>query len=182
MPRWKFEPVMRLLIVAAVALLPFSAMAAETATVETVCFTPGGDCTQVIVDQLAAAKREVLVQAYSFTSPPIAQALVSAKRRGVDVRVILDKSQRTEKYSGADFLAHGGVPVLIDAKHAIAHNKVMVIDGVKVITGSFNFTKSAQERNAENLLVLGDKALAARYAANWRAHAAHSEAYTAKGN
>ncbi|PZP11759.1 MAG: phospholipase D family protein, partial [Sphingomonas hengshuiensis] len=118
---------MRLLIVAAVALLPFSAMAAETATVETVCFTPGGDCTQVIVDQLAAAKREVLVQAYSFTSPPIAQALVSAKRRGVDVRVILDKSQRTEKYSGADFLAHGGVPVLIDAKHAIAHNKVMVI-------------------------------------------------------
>jgi phosphatidylserine/phosphatidylglycerophosphate/cardiolipin synthase-like enzyme len=170
---------MRLLILAALALWPVAVLA-ETATVEAVCFTPGGDCTQVIVDQIRAAKRQVLVQAYSFTSAPIADALVKAKRRGVDVRAILDRSQRTEKYSGADFLAHGGVPVLIDAKHAIAHNKVMVIDGERVITGSFNFTKSAQEKNAENLLVLSNRDLAQRYIENWRMHAAHSEKYVGK--
>jgi len=146
-----------------------------------VCFTPGGDCTDKIVDTIAAAQHTVLVQAYSFTSPAIAKALVDAKKRGVDVRVILDKSQRTERYSGADFLANNGVPVLIDAAHAIAHNKVMVIDGGVIITGSFNFTKAAQEKNAENLLVIHDADLAARYAANWREHAGHSETYVGRG-
>src|SRR5208283_3803153 len=86
------------------------------------------------------AKRTVLVQAYSFTSAPIAKALVDAHKRGVDVEVVLDKSQKTEKYSSADFLAHAGIPTKIDSKHAIAHNKIMVIDSATVITGSFNFT------------------------------------------
>jgi phosphatidylserine/phosphatidylglycerophosphate/cardiolipin synthase-like enzyme len=80
------------------------------------------------------------VQAYSFTSALIAKALVDAHKRGVRVQVILDKSQRTEQYSSADFLANQRVPTTIDANHAISHNKVMVIDGEIVITGSFNFT------------------------------------------
>ena len=113
----------------------------------------------------------------SFTSAPIAKALVEAHKRGVKIEVILDKSQRTEKYSEADFLRNMGIPVRIDAKHAIAHNKVMVIDDGVVITGSFNFTKAAEENNAENLLVIRDKALAVKYTANWKAHAGHSEAY-----
>jgi hypothetical protein len=66
---------------------------------------------------------------------------------------------------------------LIDDKHAIAHNKVMVIDGRTVLTGSFNFTKAAEEKNAENLLVIEDAALAKRYADNWADHAGHSRAY-----
>ncbi len=127
--------------------------------------------------EIDAAKTTILVQAYSFTSAPIAKALVEAHKRGVDVRVILDKSQRTEKYSEADFLHNVGIPTWIDAKHAIAHNKVIVIDGETVITGSFNFTKAAEEHNAENMLVIRDSALAAKYAANWQAHVEHSEAY-----
>ena len=127
--------------------------------------------------QLEAAKSAVLVQAYSFTSAPIAKALVDAHKRGVDVQVILDKSQRTAKYSSATFLRNMGIPTFIDDKHAIAHNKVMVIDGHIVITGSFNFTKAAEESNAENLLVIDDADLAQKYAANWRAHLAHSVPY-----
>ena len=65
----------------------------------------------------------------------------------------------------------------IDARHAIAHNKIMVIDGEVVLTGSFNFTSQAEHSNAENLLAIGDSAMAAKYAANWSAHAAHSEPY-----
>jgi phosphatidylserine/phosphatidylglycerophosphate/cardiolipin synthase-like enzyme len=87
----------------------------------TVCFTPGGNCTDAIVQALGDAKRAILVQAYSFTSAPIAKALLDAHKRGVQVQVILDKSQRTEKYSSADFLANQGVPTMIDANHAIAH-------------------------------------------------------------
>jgi len=142
-----------------------------------VFFSPRGHCTDSIVRELAAAKAAVLVQAYSFTSAPIARALVDAHRRGVHVQVILDKGQRSEKYSAADFLAHAGIPTMIDARHAIAHNKVIVIDGEVVLTGSFNFTEAAEDSNAENLLVVRDKAIAEKYMANWNEHAAHSEPY-----
>lgn len=142
-----------------------------------VCFTPGGDCAQAVVKAIDSAKKSVEVQAYSFTSAPIAKALVEAHRRGIDVQVILDKSNETEKYSSADFLSRAGIPVHIDADHAIAHNKVMVIDDQTVITGSFNFTKAAQERNAENLLILQDPALAQFYRNNWKVHEGHSKSF-----
>ncbi|MBM4121730.1 MAG: phospholipase D family protein [Nitrospira sp.] len=142
-----------------------------------VCFTPSEDCTGEIVKVLEAAHTSILVQAYSFTSAPIAKALVDAHKRNVKVEVILDRSQRTEKYSSADFLAHAGIQTLIDTAHAIAHSKVMVIDNNTVITGSFNFTRSAQERNAENLLVIRNKSLADRYTENWNIHADHSGPY-----
>lgn len=142
-----------------------------------VCFSPKGGCTDLVVRTLSQARNTVHVQAYSFTSQPIAQALVDAHRRGVAVEAILDKGQRTEDNTQAGLLIQAGVPVLIDAVHAIAHNKVMVIDGEAVITGSFNFTNSAEERNAENLLVIRDKTLAAQYEQNWQKHKTHSEFY-----
>ena len=155
-------------------LLALNAGAAEVK----VFFSPKGGCTEAVVENLGKAKTNVLVQAYSFTSAPIAKALVDAARRGVKVQVILDDSQRTEKYSEADFLLHEGVPTFIDAKHAIAHNKIMVIDSHTILTGSFNFTKAAEESNSENLLVIEDAALAKKYTANWRSHLAHSVPYT----
>jgi phosphatidylserine/phosphatidylglycerophosphate/cardiolipin synthase-like enzyme len=152
-----------------------------TPSAVTVCFTPGGNCMEQIVNALSEAKSGILVQAYSFTSAPIAKALLEAHKRGVQVQVILDKSQRTEKYSSADFLANQGVATMIDANHAISHNKVMVIDGETVITGSFNFTKAAQEKNAENVPIIRDKALAAQTTQNWQAHAQHSQPYVGRG-
>jgi phosphatidylserine/phosphatidylglycerophosphate/cardiolipin synthase-like enzyme len=153
---------------------------ASCATVE-VCFTPGEDCTDRIVKILGEAKSSILVQAYSFTSAPIAKALVDAKKRGVRVEAILDKSNRTDKYSAADFLANSGIPTRIDAQHAIAHNKVIVIDAQTVIGGSFNYTKAAQNKNAANVEITRDKVVAAKYTANWQAHAQHSEPYVGRG-
>jgi len=131
------------------------------------CFTPGQNCTELIVETIDSAKKSILVQAYSFTSAPIAKALVDAHKRGIDVKVILDKSQRKERYTSATMLKNYHIPVWIDYKPAIAHNKIMIIDGETVITGSFNFTKAAQFRNAENLLVIKDRDIAKRYAENW---------------
>lgn len=145
-----------------------------------VYFSPNGGCTEAIIKELDKAKSTVLVQAYSFTSAPIAKALLSAHKRGVKVEVILDKSQRKEKYSSADFLANSGIPTKIDSAHAIAHNKVIIIDEEIVITGSFNFTRAAEEKNAENLLVIRDKTLAQKYVENWNKHAGHSEPYATK--
>lgn len=155
------------------------AIAAEVAAT---CFTPGEDCTGLIVHEVEQARREVLVQAYSFTSPQIAKALADARRRGVDVRVILDQSQAGQKKSqiAADTLVIAKVPVLIDDAHAIAHNKVMVLDRRRVVTGSFNFTKAAQDRNAENVVILAGEDVAGRYVENWHRHADHSERYESR--
>lgn len=145
-----------------------------------VYFSPKGGCTEAIVKEIGQAKRELKLQAYSFTSSPIAQAIAQAQDRGVKVTVMLDDSQRTEKYTGATYLQNHQVPVLIDAKHAIAHNKIILIDGATVITGSFNFTKAAEESNAENLLVIRDPRLAEKYLANFAEHLKHAEAYAKK--
>lgn len=157
--------------------IPASLQAKQTATDQQVYFSPKGGCTEAIVKNLDQAERYVLVQAYSFTSKPIAEALVNAHKRGVKVKVLLDKSQRNGKGSKLSLLAEAGIPVSIDTKHSIAHNKVMIIDGVTVITGSFNFTNAAEDKNAENLLVVRDKIIARKYRNNWNKHQQHSEPY-----
>jgi phosphatidylserine/phosphatidylglycerophosphate/cardiolipin synthase-like enzyme len=143
--------------------------------VTNVCFSPNGGCTKAIVNQISNAKSEILIQAYSFTSAPIAKALVNAHKKGIHVEIILDKSNKSAKYSAGDFTAHMGVTTYIDSQHAIAHNKIIIIDKETVITGSFNFTKAAEDRNAENLLILKNKELAEIYIKNWNKHKEHSE-------
>lgn len=143
-----------------------------------VYFSPNGGAAEAVVAAIRVAKKSIHVQAYSFTSAPIAGALTDAKKRGVAVEAILDKGQRTANYSEADFISRASIPTFIDAKHAIAHNKIILIDGAVVITGSFNFTKAAESSNAENLLVIRDTALAARYLKNWQEHRKHSEPFT----
>jgi phosphatidylserine/phosphatidylglycerophosphate/cardiolipin synthase-like enzyme len=146
-----------------------------------VYFSPHGGCTEAIIKELNKAKSTILVQAYTFTSDPIAKALSNAHKRGVKVEVILDKSQKTYKSSSATFFFNSGIPTKINAKHAKAHNKFMVIDGEIIITGSFNFTKAAEKNNAENLLIIHDKKLALLYTKNWQELAERSEVYAGKG-
>jgi len=143
-------------------------------------FSPKGGCTDAIVNEIDAAQTSLLIQAYSFTSAPIAKAINNAHKRGVRVEAILDHSKVTEKYTMADYLHNAGVQVLVDGEHAIAHNKIIIIDGRVIITGSFNFTKNAEQSNAENLLVIRDSTLADQYTTNWKQHAAHSEEYAGK--
>src|SRR5438105_7401575 len=146
------------ILIAMLGLLTSQGYAAETFNPAHVAvyFSPNGGATDAVVREVNAATQQILVQAYSFTSAPIAKALVDAHKRSVKVLAVLDKSNETEKYSAATFLINAGIQTLIDDQHAIAHNKVMVIDSATVITGSFNFTKAAEEKNAENLLVIKD--------------------------
>ena len=151
-----------------------------TGTIE-VAFSPNGGGAGLIIRTIGEAKKTIQVQAYSFTNADIAKALLDAHKRGVNVRVVLDKSQETEKYTSATFLANAGVPVRIDDDFAIAHSKIMILDEETVITGSFNFTKAAEERNAENVLVIrGNRELAKLYLQNWQWRWDASEAYKRK--
>ncbi|MDR0466103.1 MAG: phospholipase D family protein [Deltaproteobacteria bacterium] len=148
--------------------LPESAVKAE------VYFSPRGGAEAAIVRAVARAQDEIRVLAYSYTSEPINNALVAAHKRGVKVMVVLDRSQLTARGGKLSSLQAEGVPVYIDAKHAIAHNKVMILDKSRVITGSFNFTASAEERNAENLLILDDPSLSEKYLQDFERHLGHA--------
>jgi phosphatidylserine/phosphatidylglycerophosphate/cardiolipin synthase-like enzyme len=135
-----------------------------------VCFTPGGQCGQTIEREIAKAKESILVQAYSFTSSYIAKALVAADKRGVKVSVIIDRSW----FVGHDhlswamaYLYHHNIPISIDYRATIAHNKIIIIDKQTVLTGSYNFTVSADKTNVENLVTIASPAIAARYTENW---------------
>jgi phosphatidylserine/phosphatidylglycerophosphate/cardiolipin synthase-like enzyme len=145
-----------------------------------VAFTPGDDIAGLIVDSVRKARRQVLVQIYSFTTRTSRKRWLMPNGAGIDVQVIADQRQmETIATSRVVWLAEQGVPVWIDSEHAAAHNKVMIIDNgmpeAAVITGSFNFTHAGQHRNAENVLILrGNPNLAETYAANWRRHKIHS--------
>ena len=141
-----------------------------------VYFSPQNGSTAAIVREIDRARSEILVQAYSFTSAAIAHALLKAHKRGIKVEVILDKSQKNQRYSSFTFLTNARIPTYIDAEHAIAHNKIILIDRSVVITGSFNFTKAAEEKNAENLLIIRSKELTKLYLDNWLHHRDHSAA------
>jgi len=138
-------------------------------------FSPNLGATKKIIEEIAKAKKSILVAAYSFTSSDLAKALLKAKECGVLIKLILDKSQVSQKYSSSRFFINQGFLVKIDSKHAIFHNKFMIIDEKTVITGSFNFTKAAENKNAENLLIIrNNPELAKLYTENWLIHWNHS--------
>lgn len=141
----------------------------------TVYFSPNGGCTDAIVREIGKAKDCIYVQAAQFTFSPIARALVSARNRGIDVKVVIDASKNDGDKSEADRLVSGKVPTYSDAQHHTAHNKVIIIDHRLIFTGSFNLTRESETENAENLLMIEDKPkLVAAYEANFKEHLSHS--------
>jgi phosphatidylserine/phosphatidylglycerophosphate/cardiolipin synthase-like enzyme len=131
------------------------------------CFTPGKHCQLKILEAINSARKSIHVQAYSFTDPEIANALVSASKRGLTIKVILDKSNMTNNRSARNILIQNGIPLRFDAPPGISHNKIIILDYVKVITGSYNFSQAAYKSNAENVLFIQDKNLAEEYSKNW---------------
>lgn len=141
-----------------------------------VFFSPWNDIETLIVDTINGAKKQVLVQAYLLTSKKITQALIAAQQRGIRVMVLVDAAQSAKvPASKVHELSLAGIPVWLETRYQNAHNKVIVIDAgtayATVITGSYNFTWSAQHKNAENILIARkNPPLAARYALNWERH------------
>ncbi len=171
-------PTNKIFMIAAIALTCLPAIA-RGQQIEAY-FSPDGGCTAAIVKQLNAATSTIELAAYSLSSKPITNALITAHKRGIRVRVIVDKLQESYSYSTADIIAASGIPTKSDARHAIFHNKYIIVDGKTTITGSFNFTDAAENRNAENLLLIVDEKLATAYRANFEKHSAHSTPFQSK--
>lgn len=137
-------------------------------------FSPGGGIESRIVEEIGAARKQIRVQMYIFTSKRIAEALCQAAKRGVSVEVILDKSQEKATYGPWRTMRRDGVNVYFDSDHETANSKIVLIDDRVVITGSYNFTKAAEEKNAENVLIVHDRSVFQAYRENFENHLAHA--------
>lgn len=173
MKHWLLACALALVIPAQAVELP------ATGTVEAL-FTPWDDAEGALIRVIDGARRDIHVQAFLLTSRNLARALLAARQRGVVVRLLADRELVAKgQNSRVPELHAAGIEVRLETRYASAHNKILLIDAKGsapvVITGSYNFTFSAQARNAENVLILrGNPALARAYLANWQRH--HDEA------
>lgn len=133
-----------------------------------VCFTPPSGCGSLIAQQITQAKESIFVQAYGLTSDMIINQLKAAHARGVKVKILLDGGNLSDNQDVFEQFKKVGIVVYYDKMPGIAHNKVMIIDRKKLITGSFNFTSAADKKNAENVLLIDDTDLATLYIENWK--------------
>ena len=138
-------------------------------------FSPSGSAESLVLKSIASARASVRLAAYSFTAAPVARALIDAKKRGVDVAVVVDqKANLTEDRSGKsaaalNLLVNAGIPTRTVSAYPIQHSKYAVIDGMTVQTGSYNYSAAAARRNSENVLVISNnRELALRYLADWQ--------------
>ncbi|HHA1672036.1 phospholipase D family nuclease [Enterobacter asburiae] len=136
-------------------------------------FSPEGTALKLVLKTIDTAQQEIRLMGYSFTSPEVTRALISAKRRGVDVRVVLDSKANTGKSNKAsraamNLLAGAGIPVRTVDAYKIMHDKVIVTDGRNTELGSFNYSRAADRSNSENVLVVrDDPVVASSYLKHW---------------
>jgi len=152
----------------------------QPAEILAIYFTPPIGGAGGLIKHMDASKKTIKVMAYGFTAMPLSDALVKAHRRGVKVQLLQDEKSAGNNSDAVNQLIAAGIEVRSDGKHAIQHNKVMLIDDDIVITGSYNFTKSAEVRNAENIIILKSAYAAKRYADNWLTHWEHGEEVSEK--
>jgi len=160
------------LIVPVKNLTPITALPISDNPTLSILFSPNGGCQSVWVATLDGAKKVVRIQIYSFTAQPIADAIIRAKKRGVNIQIVADPSSMNTPALLS--VISGGVPVYVDSSHAIMHSKVGIVDGKTVLTGSYNLSDSAEFRNAENLVVITSRKAADIYTKEWEKHKIHS--------
>jgi len=131
-------------------------------------FSPGPEPERALIRLMDRAQEAIRIALYYFTDRDLAQALVRAFQRGVKVQVLLDEEQRAAKYSKSRYLAGKGIEVRYYGGEGIFHHKFMVVDGLVVATGSYNWMASAGERNEENLIVIHDPQTARLYEREWQ--------------
>ena len=152
-----------------IAALSLPAAAIATPNVQ-VGFSPEGSARALVLQVIAGAKKSIRMIGYSFQAPDIAQALVDAKKRGVEVRVVVDKKRNQNKASlkAMNFAVANGIQLRIDGHYHIQHDKTIIVDDQTVETGSFNYAPSAETENSENVVVLRDMPdIARQYVSHW---------------
>ncbi|NMB54082.1 MAG: DUF1669 domain-containing protein [Leptolinea sp.] len=131
-------------------------------------FSPEDKIDTRLVSLVGSAKKSVHILAYSFTLDRLADALIEAQKKGIDVRGVFD-AESADENQGADYsrLQKDGLDVRLDGESGLMHTKAIIIDGDTVVFGSYNYTASAENRNDENVLVITDPTLAGEFEKNF---------------
>jgi len=128
-----------------------------------VYFSPNGGCQEAVISEIRKATHTIDIAMYYLSSGRIVQALVKAEDRNVRIRIVLDQGQEIEAASKSSYLIKHGLMVRYHLGFGLMHNKFAIIDGGSLITGSFNWTLTAEERNEENLLIITDQETIEKY-------------------
>jgi phosphatidylserine/phosphatidylglycerophosphate/cardiolipin synthase-like enzyme len=149
-----------------------------------VAFSPHEGSEHLVLKVIDSARIQIRMLSYSLTSYPVAHALVRARKRGVDVRLVADyKNNVSQDRSGKaraalSALVNAGADVRVIRVYPIHHDKVMVVDADTVELGSFNYSDAAAHRNSENVLVnWHNPALAKVYLAHFERNYGQSTPY-----
>jgi len=133
-----------------------------------VIFSPKGGTSKELARLIKAAKKEIVVAAYAFSSKYLGQALSAALKRGVKIRIILDGGNARKAYSIDEWLAGEGIAVrFIEIKRGSLHHKFMLIDARIISTGSYNFTNESEFRNYEAAIFTNHKGLIQSFTAEF---------------
>lgn len=138
-----------------ILMLLISSVANAQAT--RVYFTPSLDCENHIIDYIDSAKQSIDAAVYAINNDAIVEALIRAHMRGVDVRILTDRTQAGQKSSLVPVLEAFGISLRRHKRYRIQHDKFAIFDGKKAVTGSYNWTNTASRKNAENCLFLPRK-------------------------
>lgn len=159
----RFLPV--LLIVLISLPLSIGLVEAQTVTVVSVCFSPDGNCGATVAYWISRANSTIHIEIYEFTLTQISDALVSAHQAkpNLNIEVVWDHGTINEDGSQYSNLVAAGIPIHLDTRSGLMHDKVAIIDDHIVLTGSFNWTNDADKKNRENLIIIDNTALAALY-------------------
>ncbi|MBF0511997.1 MAG: DUF1669 domain-containing protein [Candidatus Omnitrophica bacterium] len=128
-----------------------------------VYFSPNGGCERAVVSEMMKAEHTIDIAMYYLSSREIAKALVKALDRNVAIRIVLDQGQEIESSSKSGYLVKHGLSVRYHMGFGLMHNKFAIMDGQSLITGSFNWTRTAEEKNEENLLIMDDPKIINQY-------------------
>ncbi|WP_212809194.1 phospholipase D family protein [Pseudomonas sp. Seg1] len=160
----------RLQCAALAILLSIAAISHAEPSVQ-VGFSPEGSARKLVLETIGSAQHSIQMLAYAFQAPDIVQALIDAKKRGVEVRIVVDKKRNLGKSSktAMDLVVLNGVQLRTNEHFHLHHDKTIIVDGNTVETGSFNFAPSAEKANSENVVVIRDMAEVSRqYIAHWQ--------------
>ena len=162
---------------------PAMAATATTAPIDAsteVAFSPDGEAEQTVLKVISSAQRSIRLAAYSFTSPVVVRGLLEARKRGVDVGVVVDErgNRSPSSIAALNLLVNAGIPTRTNARYAILHDKYVIVDGRHLQTGSFNFSKAAASRNSENVIVVwNNPKVASQYLDHWQRRWQQGAAY-----
>lgn len=150
-------------------ILLFSAHVHAQTTIES-AFSPDDNAEALVLKVIDSSEKSIRLAAYSFTSPPVMKSLLAAKKRGVDVKIVIDQKGNLSRASKSamNLIVNADIPLRTVSKYKIHHDKYIVVDGKTVETGSFNYSKSAATSNSENVVVIwNNPEIAGRYLKHW---------------